>query len=544
MGAEISDEFLAAMRTHLAQRQIGAGLAALRGRRSVLSGVAPGRRNAAEFAGCLAEWVDIGHGDVALIRKLLACFPPDSRRDLSLRDYLEIRMAEGFAAMAEEDSDEAIRHFDAVLSLGEEMAGRVSLAITHFWKARCLRKKGEYDSALEHTIRGRDAALALGYPRVAAVMRVLESWLCFQKGKPKEAATILRQAEAVLRDTDDYVTLGNIQSAYGRMARREGRSEQAIAHFAGAIEQYRKHDPEHQHLARTLSNLAYAKRSIALELARRIDAGAARRRKSAKTAVSRNGRGIALRQRLHQLRREALAELDQADQIYKRHLNHRGAGSVHLNRGLLFHDSGEFDAAEREAGRAFSLGEEKHDYILMARARLLACMIENARLEEQVEEQDDPRRRAQAANEFARQALEFAQHTQNSRLLARAWIWLGLTLTNDLSDDPERARQCADQASALIRAGSNADLMDDLQELKSRILRAGGVDSALRSWSQGLTGERTFQQMTEEFAELVIPKVWMREGKKVSRVAERLSISPKKVRRILRRAGLQSGARC
>jgi hypothetical protein len=36
----------------------------------------------------------------------------------------------------------------------------------------------------------------------------------------------------------------------------------------------------------------------------------------------------------------------------------------------------------------------------------------------------------------------------------------------------------------------------------------------------------------------VIPKVWAREGKKISRVAERLSISPKKVRRILRNAGL------
>jgi DNA-binding CsgD family transcriptional regulator len=44
--------------------------------------------------------------------------------------------------------------------------------------------------------------------------------------------------------------------------------------------------------------------------------------------------------------------------------------------------------------------------------------------------------------------------------------------------------------------------------------------------------------MTEEFAEVVIPQVWLREGKKVSRVAERLSISPKKVRRILRRVGL------
>jgi hypothetical protein len=52
-----------------------------------------------------------------------------------------------------------------------------------------------------------------------------------------------------------------------------------------------------------------------------------------------------------------------------------------------------------------------------------------------------------------------------------------------------------------------------------------------------MVGQKTFQQVSEEFAEIVIPRVWLREGKKISRVAERLSISPKKVRRILRRGG-------
>ena len=48
-------------------------------------------------------------------------------------------------------------------------------------------------------------------------------------------------------------------------------------------------------------------------------------------------------------------------------------------------------------------------------------------------------------------------------------------------------------------------------------------------------GDKTFRQIAEEFAELSIPKVWEREGRKVSRVAARLSSSPKKVRRILNR---------
>jgi hypothetical protein len=53
-----------------------------------------------------------------------------------------------------------------------------------------------------------------------------------------------------------------------------------------------------------------------------------------------------------------------------------------------------------------------------------------------------------------------------------------------------------------------------------------------------MLGEKSFQQVTEEFAEIVIPKVWAREGRKISRVAQKLSVSPKKVRRILRKAGL------
>ena len=73
--------------------------------------------------------------------------------------------------------------------------------------------------------------------------------------------------------------------------------------------------------------------------------------------------------------------------------------------------------------------------------------------------------------------------------------------------------------------------------MQSRILNKGSIDPNLKAWSLGAVGDKTFQQITEEFAEIVIPRVWEREGKKVSRVAARLSISPKKVRRILERVG-------
>jgi hypothetical protein len=52
-----------------------------------------------------------------------------------------------------------------------------------------------------------------------------------------------------------------------------------------------------------------------------------------------------------------------------------------------------------------------------------------------------------------------------------------------------------------------------------------------------MVGDKTFQQIAEQFAEIVIPKVWIRKDAKIARVAESVSISPKKGRRILRNAG-------
>jgi DNA-binding NtrC family response regulator len=81
-------------------------------------------------------------------------------------------------------------------------------------------------------------------------------------------------------------------------------------------------------------------------------------------------------------------------------------------------------------------------------------------------------------------------------------------------------------------------IWEDLQSLKGKVVGGGSLDATLQAWSQGVVGQRSFQQLTEDFADLIIPKVWEHEGRKVARVAKRLSISPKKVRRVLARLGL------
>ncbi len=531
MGA--GEEFLERLRDDLIHRRIASGLQYLDRNRAALESLEPGDKGAGVLLGLLAQWVDIGFADAEFLGCVLARFPRDSRGHLSLLDFLHLKMAEGLMALMGEDPDEAIRSFEVAASLGAEAGDEELLAISNFWIGRCLRQEGRYDDALTYTVEAREVAVGSGYEEVAAVLRVLESWLVFQKGKLRDAERILREAEAVLERTDDYITRGNIQSAYGRIARREGRYDRALERFERAIAQYKQRDPRHRSLARSLVNMASVKRLVAVQLQRKLDRDAAKRRERSHTGSTAHER-----ERLDRLRSEAFANLDEASAIYAGHPTHHGAGAVHINRGFLCLDSGELDRAGREADEAFHLGQEKHDYILMARARILACIVENTKYEEQIEELADPTVHAQLAGEYAREAVEFAKRTQNPRLLSRSFIWQGLTFTNEFFDDHDAARQCCDAATALLKLGGHDYVWDDLQQLRSRVLKKGPIDTVLQEWSQGLVGAKTFQQITEEFAGIIIPKVWEREGRKVSRVAAKLSVSPKKVRRVLQAAGL------
>ncbi|MGA7136517.1 MAG: hypothetical protein WBZ14_02490 [Terriglobales bacterium] len=549
--APIDAGFLSQLQEHVAAREVDRGIRCLQSRQDLIARLDPSQENAARFVAQLAIWTDIGFSGPPLpdILKRFEHLDPGLRSRLPIADYICLRMAEGMSAMVEEAMDAAIGHFDFVLSLGEELDDRFLLAIVYFWKGRCLRRKGDYDEALICTCKGRDLALALGHLRMAAVMQVLESWLLFQQGKWKEAVRISQAAEKVLAETDDYVTLGNIQSFYGRMARREGRFDKATEFFESAIRHYGRRDPRHPNLARSLANMALAKRGIALQLQKRIDRDAQRRRKTSAATGRDSGERYAkprdrdlhkrdYRSRLTQLRREAIEHLGAARAIYEQRPSHHGVGTVHMNAAYIHLDGGDFQRAEEEAASAYDVAEQKQDYILMGRARILECMIENAKVEEEIGEGADPGSHARRALEFSQEAIELAKHTQHHLLLANAHLWQGLTQCNSFFDNPEAARESYDLARASCGANQpDNKIWQDLQTLSAKILRKGSVHPALKAWSQGAVGEKTFRQISEEFAEIVIAQVWEREGRKVSRVASRLSISPKKVRRILARVG-------
>jgi tetratricopeptide (TPR) repeat protein len=534
---EITADLVTRLREDVVLRRIGTSIEWFQAHREALLALDPDQKHAAAFVGYLSQWVDMGYGDAAIVRELLNRFPKSHRANLPLCDYVHLELAEGMAASAEEETAKAIARFNVIINLGDEAVDdKQLLSLAYFWKGRCQRKQGEYDNALHDTRKGRELALEQGYPRMAAVMQVLASWLFFQKEKLADAVENLREAEAVLSETDDTVTLGNIQSGYGRIALREARYEQALEHFARAIELYRKRDPRHRNLARSLANMAYVKRLTAIRLARKIDAEAKHRRKT----VSLEGAPAPSisRQHIEQLHTEVLSNLTQAEEIYRSLNHHRGWGTVHVERALLHLDIGDVERAAVEAAEAYKLGSEKKDNILSGRARIVQSMIESTIYEEGLNA--DPAAHAQRAQDFAREALKCAQQTENRHLLARAYLCQGMVFANDFFNNAEAARECADRAGEYLTPGVHDHLWEELQALKARVLRGAGVDVKLRRWSQGDTEDQTFQELTERFAEIIIPKVWEREGRKVSRVAAKLSISPKKVRRILTRLGLKS----
>jgi tetratricopeptide (TPR) repeat protein len=535
----IGSQFVKDLTRALNLRRVSEGAALLDRAEQPLTKLLPGHPHATDVLLLIAQWVDVGYRDHRLLDSLLLKFPVGCRRKLPLDDYLRLRLVEGFRALSVEQVDTAIETFDFVLRAEREAPEEHLVALAHFWKGRAHRKKGEYETALLEIVAARE--LAQKSPENAmltAVVQIHEAWILFQEGLKKEALQLLAHAEAALKDTDHYLALGNIESARGRIVRRSGEYAKALEHFDRAIAIYSTGDPNHRNLARTLVNAAYVKRLLALQLRKRIDA-AARKPNSARSgsqpAPVRNG-PAGPRARYQQLCYEAILQLQRARDIYALH-NSVGIGAVIVNSGYLHLDRGDIDRAAQEALEAYRIGYEKNDQILMARARVLQTATENASVEEQFGEDVDTALHANQAKQFSEEALALARHTQNRRLLAAAKIARGMTAANEFFQEWDLAKRCASEATDLIGAGENDHLVDDLAALKSHIMQASGINDTLRAWSDGMVGDKTFQQVTEEFAEIVIPKVWLRKERKISRVAESLSISPKKVRRILRNAG-------
>jgi tetratricopeptide (TPR) repeat protein len=507
----------------LISRRVDEGFRLLDRTGEALDRLAPDNPLAPSFLLNLAQWVDLGYRDHRYIKSLLSRFSSIRRAEMKLVDFIQVRMTEAFLAFSSEDSSSAISILAAILAIQTEVPEEKIVLLAHYWKGRAHRQKGEYDLAMHHILEAKRQSEQMNAPKLTAAIQIHESWLLFQRGQRKDAFRLLAESESELKTTGHDLALGNIESARGRYVRRAGEYARALEHFKRAVAIYSGRFPNHPNLARALVNAAYVKRLIAFDLRHRGGEGRAR--------------GVH-HDRYLRICREALGLLERAREIYALQGHLVGTGAVLVNAGYVHLESDDLDKASDEATKAFSLGEEKQDHILMARARILQAAIENIQVDEQVGDAEDISNHANLAAQHADEAIEYAKLTQNRRLLAGAFVARGSTAANSFFEEWEAAKQFVAYAGDLLRSDDRDHLSKELLLLKSRILRAIGIDQTLRAWCDGLMGDKTFQQVTEEFAEIVIPKVWLREDRKVSKVATKLSISPKKVRRILRNAHL------
>jgi tetratricopeptide (TPR) repeat protein len=538
---QISDAELESLRDDVVLCRRTRALDWLDERRNLLRWADPGHSNTPAMLGYLVQWADEGGSLVEELAELEGRFPIADRGRLPLCSYLFLRFAGGVLNFLRDKPDGG--DLDFVITVGASgCAGKDLLLLAHLWKAEVERRRGELDRASWHARQSGQMAVESGYPILAAKSQALEGLIMLDSGMP-HAVELLRQAESVLTEPGDWPWLGRIQNGFGQAALDEGRYQSALDHFTHARGFFARAREPHRELGWAHFRTARAQRLIASRLAKNIDANAELRRRSlrAETAGALPS-NCHSRQRLEELRSGAFSALSQSEALFRCVREARALDSVVLERGALWADCGDLQHAAQHARECFVSGQRNNDALLMAQARLLESRVENAYCEEGVGL--DPTHHAQRACEYIKEALALALQCDarppvKRRLLATAYVREGLLLLNEFFNNPEAARECCHSAGKYVNLSERDELWDEYQSLVSRALHSGSVDAKLRKWTEGLAEGKTFQQITDEFADLVIPAVWAREGKNTSRVVSKLSISPKKVRRILNRVGLK-----
>lgn len=516
----------ARLEENLLCRNVKEGFRILESATAAFDGIHSQDGSAIALALCLAQWVDLGYRDLHFLEQAMEKLPARSP-ELPFVDVIRLQLLNAFHSLATEDLDQSVLCLERCMS-GVDMLPPALIFVAHFWKGRAHRKKGDYANAALHILAARECAEAMGRPKLVAVTKIHESWLVFQQGETARALKLLDEAETELRPIGHALSLGNIESARGRFVRRTGDYAESLACFERAIAIYENGFSNHPNLARAMVNAAYVKRLLALELR--------------PTLYRKHARG-SLNVRYLRLTNEGLHLLSRAGKIYEKHRHQGGTGSVLVNSGFLHLESGDMEQAAVEALRAYKLGSEMADVILMARAKSLQSAVERAKAEEQIDGEENVDDHLQRAVKYADRAIELAKSTQNRRLIAEAYLARGFAALDETRSDVDVARACASEAALLLSQNDRDHLFKELSQLKVKILHSAGVDDALRRWSEGQLGQKSFQQVQEEFAELVILRVWQNLGRSVTRVSRELSISPKKVRRLLQKADANNTVR-
>lgn len=462
------DAFLTSLSEALAQRRITDASKLIRGAIHEIVILDPLHKNAAVLLGYFTLWMEMGaaHSPVmpyqsylALAKECLQRFPRAPRPNLKQLHSVHLHIVEGVIAMHGEEYDEARDHFEfAQCLLKKEITNQDLMAFVTGAIGRALTKKGMYREARKFVHNAIETAHNAGRKETAAALAVMKAWIMFQQNESTEATKTLAEAEVVLQDSDDNLTLANIKAAMGRIARRNGRYAEALKLYETAVDYYNKCDCDtpHPNLARAFANMAFLKRLIA----QRICNG--RNRVCQDVAVEEPNERVTTLESVQKLRMEARQYLNQAAVIYKRDQDYRGRGSVLLISAMLHIDDLGFDIASLELEHAYALGQQKSDSILMARTRIVQCTLENSRADTAADS-IACHSHAEKAHSFAAEAVSLALKTHHNRLTAHAYIWLGIMHLNFHFFDPRNASECYRNAQEFLKSHDIDNCLPDIE---------------------------------------------------------------------------------
>ena len=107
--------------------------------------------------------------------------------------------------------------------------------------------------------------------------------------------------------------------------------------------------------------------------------------------------------------------------------------------------------------------------IVMARARVVQCMTENARALKSGRGPSKEDAYMERALTCAGEAIALSEKTQNKRLQARTHIWRGLTLLRASSDNYREACDCCERGKSLLKPRGGSYAAEELQLLEQEL---------------------------------------------------------------------------